>query len=314
MDKSSNKYCKLVIFSQGYEKKYPLEIERLNSIDGVYAADDFRHHNLILRILRRIHILSKLPGINIWFGRWRNFLPECDTLICMTHQYSPYILCWVKKHYPNIKCINYFWDEVDVSGYPIVKTEDFENWSFCRWDCQKYGFYYNPQFYVNSIHLPDVEVEYDVVFVGADRNGQSKYRIDELNKCLKLFQKENLTSFIWFVSDIPDVPENIGRKRRLSENEYLLATAKAKAVLELVDPRTPWMTMRPLLALANGKKVITNNISIQEEKFYSKANVFISGYDSDEHLNEFIHSPFEKIPEDRLHYYEASEWIERFEK
>ncbi len=309
-----NNQLRLVIFSQGYERKYTSVIEGLNSIEGVFAADNLKDQNLFLRVLRRIHILSKVPGIGFWLGDWKKVLPECDTLICMANMYSPYILRWVKKHYPNIRCINYFWDEIVVSGYPIIKTDEFENWSFCRGDCEQYGLNFNPQFYAGSTRLPELPAEYDVVFVGADREGKWKSRADELNKVLKLLKQEKLTSYIWFVSENPSVPEEVRKKKRLSEREYQTATAKAKAVLELVDLKNPWMTLRPLLALKNGKKVITNNPSIQKEKFYSPSNVFILGHDSDDKLKEFIDTPFEEISEEVLHYYEASEWIERFDE
>ena len=89
--------------------------------------------------------------------------------------------------------------------------------------------------------------------------------------------------------------------------------AQGRVILDVVEQGAEWMTLRPLLALSNHKKVITNNHYIKKEKYYSRDNIFILGEDSDRTLKEFITSPFKEINESTLAYYSCREWVKRFD-
>ena len=83
-------------------------------------------------------------------------------------------------------------------------------------------------------------------------------------------------------------------------------------VVDIVEKEIQWQTLRPLLALTNKKKLITNNVGIRNEKYYSPDNIFILGEDDSEKLKDFVNSDFVSIDPNDLNYYNASSWLSRF--
>lgn len=116
--------------------------------------------------------------------------------------------------------------------------------------------------------------------------------------------------YFYYVSN--DIDRHYKHLHRISEKEYHSIVGKSKTVLEIVQPGQEWMTLRPLLALSNEIKVITNNRLIENERFYSPDNIFIFGKDSIDRLENFINSEFKAIDSLNLKYYECQQWVKRF--
>lgn len=288
-------------------------LDKINETANIDATCALKSVNKFARIIRRVNLSHGWPGISIWLYNWKNHIEEYDRVICIASRYSPAILKWVKKRNPKAQCINYYWDSIKVSRYPVECSDAFENWTFSCDDAATYHMKYNPQFFVNDMKLPQEEVKYDITYVGADRQGTLKSRTELIKKYFSLFEKLNISNKIYYVSNDFSVPDKIRFGQLMPEEEFYRVCAEGKAVLDLVEPDVKWMTLRPLLALSNGKKVVTNNNEVINEPFYCKEDVFILGVDDTKNLSTFLNNNFKKIPEDVLKYYEITSWIDRFD-
>lgn len=306
----SNKNLVLFINNENDEENNVL-LDKINDLGIADAACTLHSCNIILRVFRRIILLYNLPFVHIWFAGWKDNIQSYDTVVCIASKYSPTILKWIRKKNPNATLINYYWDKMEISGYPFFQSEAYENWSFDKQDCIKYGMKYNAQFYVDELRLDNPTEEYEVSFVGADREGLWKERYNIVEKYYNLFTQYKINSFFYFVSK-EGYNSDFVYSKRMTEKEYYEITSKSKAILEIVQPEKEWLTLRPLLAISNNKKLITNNKYIKEEKFYSKNNIFILDEDDNEKLREFIDEPFKQIDEEILKYYEFEQWLHRF--
>lgn len=299
-----------LFFNDTYEKN--IVLENINELEGCTSMCVFKPVNKILRLVRRAHIYSGLPGIGVWMLEWKHNLHEYDVCVCIASRYSPGILKWISKKCKNIKCINYYWDVVSISGYPVEQKLRFENWSFNREDCEKYGMIFCPQFYTDIVRLDKTEEVYDITYVGADRQGRLKERTQLICQFYKLFQSLKINSYIYYVTKSSQVPCEIRHLDSVSEEEYYRICSKGKAILELVENEIRWATLRPLLALSNGKKLVTNNIDIINEPFYNKENVFILGKDDPNRLKTFLKLDFVPYDNDVLEQFSIKQWCERF--
>lgn len=286
-------------------------LDCINKIERFQTSPVLNSINLPLRVIRKAHMFSRIPGICIWFTGWQNKIDDVDCIICMASIYSGRVLKWIRRKNKSIKLINYYWDKMSVSGYKVEETEDYDNWTFDLKDSREYGINYNPQFFVQSIVLPRNEIKYDISFVGSDRRGRWKERTEIVENCYKEFLETGCKLFFYYVSPCSG---NTGytHKNNLPQREYFRIFSESKAVLEIVQPGEEWITLRVMQALTNGKKLITNNRWIKNEPYYSGSNIFIYGEDDIERLNEFIKEPFEDIDQSILAYYSITEWGNRF--
>ncbi|HFI0701053.1 TPA: hypothetical protein ACGO3H_000496 [Streptococcus suis] len=286
-------------------------IRELNNKDNTRSTCVFRSVNVVGSIIRKLHFKSRLPGIKFWFHDWKYNLDEYTTVICIASHYSPQVLKWINRKNSKIRLINYFWDSISISGYPVVE-DTFENWSFFYNDCKDYNIRYNPQFFIESVKLPKEDIIYDITYVGADRGGKLSERSELLYHYYQEFLSRGINFYFYYVSNSIIFPEHLRQTDQLTEEEFHRISAQGRVVLDIVESNVQWMTLRPLLALSNQKKLITNNASIMFEPFYSKENVFILGVDNLDKLDEFIFKDFVQLEEDVLKQYEADNWIERF--
>ena len=268
--------------------------------------------NRVLRFFRRIHLSMTSIGSGIWFENWKNSISSYDLVICIASRYSRNVLKWIKKHNSKCRCINYYWDSIEISEYPVHDDFSYENWSFYKRDCEKYKMMYNPQFFLDNMLFPCRHKIYDVSYVGADRNGKLKDRSNLVQKYYEIFETIGVKTYFYYVTNDDTVNENIKKERLIPEVEFYAICANSKAILDLVESKVNWLTFRPLLAIRNRIKVITNNRAIINELFYTSKNIFILGIDDDDKLLDFINSDFVEIDETKLAYYEFNTWLSRF--
>ena len=289
-------------------------LDTINKFPNCTADCVLKPVNKMLRAIRRFHLGRTYIGAGVWFLPWKTCLKDQDNVICIASGYSPQVLKWIKMKYPKIRCINYYWDTVNISGYPIVECEQFENWSFHKEDTDKYGFRYNPQFYIREISIQDSNEsgKYDFSYVGADRNGTLKDRTKAVKELYEYSHKHGLKTDIYYVTNDTSVPDGIRKVKILPEEDYSKICAKSKAIVELVEEDKKWMTLRSLLALSNKKKLITNNDQIVKEKFYTPDNIFIWGVDKNKNFLDFLNSEFNPEHDEEINYYEFKNWLKRF--
>lgn len=300
----------LLFFNEA--KSNNIMLDHLSKEEGTVAFCVFKPVNVLFRMFRRFHLLSGLPGIGIWLLPWVSDIQNFETIIMIASPYSIQILQWIKKKHPDVRCINYYWDSLKVSGYPYKESSCFENWSFFEEDSKKYGMFYNPQFYVQTMNLPKRKIVYDVSYVGADRGGLLKDRTEIVLELLELFGRQKICSFFYYVTSSQLVPDSIRKDKIISEEKYHEVVAQSRVVVDIVEKEIQWQTLRPLLALTNKKKLITNNVGIRNEKYYSPENIFILGKDDSEKLKDFVNSDFVSIDPNDLNFYNASSWLSRF--
>lgn len=304
---------KILILLFNDSKKKNVFIDKMNQNSEVTVFPVLKNIPYIIRPIRKMHILSGLMGIQIWFTNWKKVIHQFDTIICVATQYSVNVLRWIyKKVEAETKLINYYLDEVHISGYPVVHDERFYNWSFSYQNCIEFGMRYNPQFWMSSIDLSNTNPIYDVSYVGADRKGAYQDRTLLVMKLYRIMVESGFKVYFKYITSDFDVPENVKSKTALSLDDFLNIIKESKVILELVEENNQWMTQRVFYALGNKKKLITNNRAIVYERLYSPENVFILGHDSISSLKNFIKNPFKDIAPDILYYYEMNEWLKRF--
>lgn len=305
------KQALILLFNDPSQKN--IFIEHMNKKPGVQAKCVLKRLPIPLRALRRLHLLSGLPGVGIWFSGWKAELFGQKLIICIATEYSSRVLRWIyEKTDSRVRLIQYFWDEIHISGYPVAQSDRFENWSFCRENCKEFGMKYNPQFWIESM-LPDEGPDvYDISYVGGDRNGKYVERTAMVQSLYQMIKDADIKAFFWYLSDSKLVQEEIRKQEGMSHKAFFDVIRSSKVVVDLVETETCWLTQRTLLALASGKRLVTNNMEIMKEPFYQKENIFVIGLDSYDALIDFIKKPYGGKDASLYQQYEMTQWLERF--
>ena len=300
----------LIILTFNREKGDDYILRKMNSVPGIKAFPVLKDVGFIKKCIRRLNFAIFPSSVERWFSStWINEVNRDDIVICMANYWTPSILKNIKQRL-GTRCINYYWDKVCVSGYPVVQTDYFENWSFDIEDSENYGMTYNPQFFVSENNSEKKDIIYDVCFVGADRNGKCFSRVSNANSFYTIMNDMGLSLYFRLLTESPDANKNIATSDMISMDEVVSIMLQSKAVLEIVEPNAEWLTLRPFQALSNNKKLITNNKSILQYDFYDKTNIFVIGMDDWSDLRSFLNSPFKKIAV--LDKYSIEYWRDRF--
>lgn len=301
---------KIVVLTFNKEKGDKYILEELNAVEGISAFPVLRDVNFFEKCVRRINFTLLPRHIDQWLSKtWKNQIKSDDIVICMAAFWSPTILKRIKSKF-NCRCINYYWDKINVAGYPVIYDKAYENWTFDLEDSKLYQMKYNPQFYVNDIQISNRKIKYDVMFVGADRNGKLENRVKMANECYRCMKKMGLTTYFHLLTNSDKADREIVHHESISMRNLLQIMRQSKSVLELVEPNEEWLTLRPFQALSNNVKLITNNKKIADYDFYSQQNIFVIGEDRWEDLAKFLNSPFEYVP--ALENYSVYNWRDRF--
>ncbi|MCI6468988.1 MAG: hypothetical protein MSA29_03645 [Lachnospiraceae bacterium] len=275
-------------------------------------------NSFFLRIIRKMHRKFPIPRYDIWFGEWWKNLDDVDMIIAVAYDSTYRIFRMLDKKYPNIRKILYWWDPVEKTISPDrVSSKICEKWTFNRQDALKYHMLYNPQFFAKNyeecMKFKKEKKQYDIVFFGAIGGKMYRSRIKMLDEFYAFCQKNDIkTCFgLWYRN-------RLGKKRPfelkyyLNEEEYYKIIMKSTAMLDLTEPNSEWLTLRPIEALYLEKKLITNNKYIINEMLYNKNNIFVLGMDNLKDLRLFLESPYSKNKPEVKEYYSTKMWLNRF--
>lgn len=217
------------------------------------------------------------------------------------------VLKWFANYYKDRRLIFYYWNPVFTSIHPDKIPSKFEKWSYSPSDCKKYGMKYNSQFYFKSLIKEPVQIQRDVFFIGKNKGRESNLR-----RIKDLFDKYGLTSLFFIIATHPRLNQK-KYKKRIPYSSVLDYVNESRAILDYyVDPQAG-LSLRAMESLFYGKKIITNNKTIEDYNFYNIDNVFILDNDDNGKINSFLYDtpPIQVNSEIKASYLFDS-WLKRF--
>lgn len=303
--KAPQKYFILVdddnnFFSKEYKKR------------GASVKRIYKKTSIIAKIVRRLHMYSRLPGYSVWFDQWKNELSDQKAVIVFASVIKVPAVRFISKHYPGIRVVFWYWDSVMLCvNARKIQGANVEKWSFDPEDCKKYNMHFNTQFYFKNLvaDSSDSKVEsIDVLFIGADKGRQMELvRIQDEMKKLNISTYFHITA-----SGQMNVFQKCGYQPYLPYERVLQYISKSKAILDITAKGQEGLTLRPLEALFYGKKLITNNSSIMQYDFYHPNNIFILRANNMNELVDFLELPLYQIDHSIIDQYDFEAWESRF--
>lgn len=243
--------------------------------------DDVKKANNVLYIRNKKEIFELKEKLDyrrqicfLYFNPWTDWAYKCGFIEDM------------KKEFQNSIHIVFFLDvyaarNLDVRGMKKTFTEIF---IFDKSEAKNLNISYYPNVY-SRIFTGFSEIISDVCFVG-----QAKNRYNEIIKVYETLSKNNIKCDFYIVgveSENQKYKDVIKYGNFISYEEAYLYVKKAKCILEIKLQNCNSYSNRVMEAIANNKKILTNNKNIKELSFYNKNLIQI--YDNAEKIDiEFL--------------------------
>ena len=253
----------------------------------------FRDHYIPSWLLFNKELRNELRGLT-----GNDTLLICDyTPLCLFKSIARLVNINVKKNL-------WIWNPIKEKKsyyniiFSIIKKLSFYVATFDPADAKIFNIDYYPQFYRMNMDIKeDFEILYDFYFIGASK-GRDKI-INSLNETLSPKYKTYL-KLVNKKSDSITYSENINN------------VIHSRCLVDIVQEGQSGLTLRPLEALANNKKLISNNKNLIMYDFYHKDNIFILGIDKLEDIDTFMQSPCRQIEDSIRSKYDTANWIKNF--
>lgn len=294
----------------------------------VDVADIYKERSGVFRSLQRLHEHLPIGGEELWYNDWKKQVDQYDTIILFDGLRGPAIIEYIRKKNPCARIILYYVNKFSPNGrnHPRhFRHLSCELWSFDTNDCKEHGmrhnrFCYDDMFANDAIRKayergydPDAE-SYDAFFIGVDKNRLKK--IVALKKKLASYdyktkvvlKKAKQQSYTACTEEELEVLTDQG----VSYAEVVRMVWQTQVIIELEDTGQNGLTLRSLESIFFKKKLITDNIEIQNYAFYRPENIFILGLDNEERLDGFLKSPYQNVEEEIVQEYTWERWLDRF--
>lgn len=273
------------------------DIEQMNNVTVIHRPYEFS--NTFISKVKKYHFHYKINRLfDIPFKRvWNRYsalhkISFDSTKINIIlfnsfalQEYSVQLINDIKRKNPRIHLALYFSDTIDS---PVIKKAvdmsrkiQFDYiYSFDPVDSLKNGFIYTNSLYSKTILKNVQRIENDLFFIG-----ENKGRISLLNSIYNVaVQNGALVDFrISRVNDKEKIEGNIKYNRRISYEESLAELQKSKCILDIVQNGQTGTTLRYYEAICYNKKLLSNNNSLMEMKYYNPC--FIKIFDSVEDID-----------------------------
>lgn len=271
-----------------------------SGLNTVYSY--YNSYTTCARAARKIiKILRADSALFVFYGKWRKRLEDIKIVILFDTGFDNIykITDYIKRINPEIKIVFWYWNPVENNRTALADKNIDEIWSYNKFDADRYGFRYNPQFYHMTLIPDSVMPDADLVFLGKDK-GRREILTGLKENAENLELKYNFT-----------ITEKNGV---LEYEEYLRRVFKSKCIVDIVSNQECGLTLRPLEALFYKKKLVTNYEDIVNYDFYDKENVFLLGKDDINKLANFVDSPYKEIDEKIVDFYSYERWLKRIER
>lgn len=261
--------------------------------------------NLFQLVCRKSFNTQRLPPFMIlgkYMRKELKSLTKGDTVlvadyidICLFHAINSILKPTVKK------CL-WIWNPVKVhlrnkmfKIYDEIEKNGFEISTFDKGDAQRYSQKLYSQFF-RMEQNPTEKEEYDFYFIGFEKGRAG---------ILKGLE-EKLKNYRCYFKIVHNVSECIPYAQNIDNIK------KARCIIDIVQEGQEGITLRPLEAIAYGKKLLTNNKNIKQHDFYSPKNIFILGEDNFHDIDQFINSPQLSLPPTVTTKYDIASWFNHY--
>lgn len=240
----------------------------------------------------------------------------------------------LKDRNPQLKCFNYLFDTIrGVYKFDVFFPYFDKVFSFDKGECETYGLNWLPIYWIPQKSLN--REEYDMFGFGA--YDPVRFKVFEKLHCFS--EKHSLNSYIklkfvihreWLYAIMRVIGRPLGFKCEISLEEYHSPiivhsfmspfrfremTNASKIIIDTHPQHQDGMTARFMWALGARKKIITNNESIVNYKFYTPNQIFVLKdhftEDDENRLLEFVCSPLsiEDNTQIEIDKYRIDNWI-----
>lgn len=242
------------------------------------------------KILMKIHFKLKLPYFGIWANKklksYKLENNEKNILILFDSRYNYFSLKEIRKAYPNIKIVFWFWNKIQkIYDIDLIKSYTDYIYTFDYEDSKKYKIRYREAFYWRK-NIQTQNEKYDICYIG---NVKSFKRLEELERLYKELNEKQMKSFFYVVDTTNKFKSNNIeiKKEYLDYSKYLEIISNSRAILEIVENNQIGFTLRTLESLFFNKKLLTNNKEIEKYDFFKKENIQILNSKKDIDFNFF---------------------------
>lgn len=248
-----------------------------------------------------------------YFDDWIDTVHQFGTIIIHANIINQSVPDTLRKMGYKGRIIYWYWNPVCNCVSPDrINRDCCELWSFSADDCKEYHMSYNSTYYFEEpTAYTEGSIDTDIFFVGADKG-----RYGKLMELKGVAEKAGLKTDFRIIRDAGSNASG-NYSLRLDYEEAVRLIKKSRAVLEILQEGQTGMSLRPMEAIFFGKKLITDNVAIQAEKFYHNRTVLI--LDGREAEKGFSHSLYRfvrendgKFSHEYIDYYDFGNWLKRF--
>ncbi|QMV70476.1 hypothetical protein HS960_23705 [Sphingobacterium paramultivorum] len=273
-----------------------------NAISKIFLNKNIKH------VKRQEYVVNTLKKLG----------PQDQILVLNPHTLDYQTIKEIKSYTPYL--ISYLYDNLE--RFPVEdRLKLFDKiYSFEDKDVKKYGFEkitnYN---YLSEQPIQAEEIENDLFYI----TSYDKRRIKLLRKLTvrlsalevrskiivvgKQVWKEKLRNFI--LRPVGSALIEF-RKKPINNETILEEYKKSKVIIDLMREGQAGLSFRVFEAMALGKKIITDNQSIQTYDFFKPENFLIVNDDLSNIENQFFTLSYQRIPTSLYQKYSLNHWVD----
>lgn len=280
--------------------------------EGLKSRDDFydiplnRYCSKLHRFLRKYFSNTRFPASLVIGKKLRTILKNLKSgdKVVVSAYTQPCIFHAIASTVNSKVGISlWLWNPIKnnnrvIRNIELIKDIGVKCSTFDTEDARTLGLNFLNTFYnmnVKNLVDGDSDIKYDFYFLGAtkDRGDIISDLQEKLSayKCLFIVPSQP-SQYITYADNIKNVKSS-------------------KCIVEIVQNQQYDITLRPLEAIANGCKLITNNTHIKEYPFYTPNNIFVWGVDNIKDLDDFLNSPYEVLDKGIVEKYDINYWLDR---
>lgn len=258
------------------------DLERMDNVRVVSYPLDYAPYYIRvifnLHHMRRINQYIRLPFKNLWYPFYfkEDFHDKKPLCFVISGRYlSIDYIYYLKANYPDAKFVIIHRDlmEVTFRSWPECTEEMMRElfdlrMTFDEKEAEKYHILYFSEF-ESKIDVP-IASDYplsDVFFAG-----KAKGRLDKLLCLYDVFSKAGLKCDFYITETPKDRQKPLSgveyAERQMTYSDMLYRTVNSNCVLEINQAGAVGYTSRFLEAVMFNKKLLTDNLSIKNSKFY----------------------------------------------